>query len=203
MASPTRWAWVWASSGCWWWTGKPGVLQFMGSQRVGHFWVTELGCWVQSWAFGKSKWPTEELVWAQGQEQGQRRDLIKGDWRCVCEGHSHWRWTTPLLQSRKSGLFLLGSDKSHSEGHSLRSSCLMVVGAVLWWWVNLHWTYLSRLAFLQAGVLQKSQTLVGTTSNLETHSLSPHHLPKTPYSFSFLFLPQVSESTSKIFWPTV
>ena len=35
-------AWVWASSGSWWWTGKPGVLQSMGSQRVGHDWVTKL-----------------------------------------------------------------------------------------------------------------------------------------------------------------
>ena len=42
MASLTQWTWVWASSGNWWWTGKPGVLQFMGSQRVGHGWVTEL-----------------------------------------------------------------------------------------------------------------------------------------------------------------
>ena len=32
MASPSRWAWVWASSGSWWWTGKPGVLQSMGSR---------------------------------------------------------------------------------------------------------------------------------------------------------------------------
>ena len=42
MASPTRWTWVWVKSGSWWWTGRPGVLQFMGSQRVGHDWVTEL-----------------------------------------------------------------------------------------------------------------------------------------------------------------
>ena len=42
MASPTRWTWVWVNSGGWWWTGRPGVLQFMGSQRVGHNWVTEL-----------------------------------------------------------------------------------------------------------------------------------------------------------------
>ena len=33
---------VWVNSGSWWWTGRPGVLQFMGSQRVGHDWVTEL-----------------------------------------------------------------------------------------------------------------------------------------------------------------
>ena len=42
MASPTRWTWVWASSGSWWWTGRPGVLQSMGSQRVRHNWATEL-----------------------------------------------------------------------------------------------------------------------------------------------------------------
>ena len=42
MASPTRWTWVWASLESWSWTGKPGVLQSMGSQRVGHNWVTEL-----------------------------------------------------------------------------------------------------------------------------------------------------------------
>ena len=34
--------WVWVNSGSWWWTGRPGVLRFMGSQRVGHNWATEL-----------------------------------------------------------------------------------------------------------------------------------------------------------------
>ena len=41
MASPTWWSWVWARSRSWWWTGKPGVLQSMGSQRVGHDLATE------------------------------------------------------------------------------------------------------------------------------------------------------------------
>ena len=44
MASPTRWTWVWASSGCCQWTGGPGVLQSLGSQRVGHDSATELNC---------------------------------------------------------------------------------------------------------------------------------------------------------------
>ena len=35
MASPTQWTWVWVNSRSWWWTGRPGVLRFMGSQRVG------------------------------------------------------------------------------------------------------------------------------------------------------------------------
>ena len=41
MASLTQWTWVWASSGRWWRTGKPGMLQSMGSQRVRHSWATE------------------------------------------------------------------------------------------------------------------------------------------------------------------
>ena len=36
MASPTQWTWIWVSSRSWWWIGRPGVLRFMGSQRVGH-----------------------------------------------------------------------------------------------------------------------------------------------------------------------
>ena len=42
MASLTWWMWVWVNSRSWWWTGRPGVLRFMGSQRVRHEWVTEL-----------------------------------------------------------------------------------------------------------------------------------------------------------------
>ena len=53
VASPTRWTWVWAGSGSWWWTRMPGVLQSMGSQRVGHDWTTEL-----NWLF-----PTCSHVW--------------------------------------------------------------------------------------------------------------------------------------------
>ena len=55
MASPTQWTWVWVNSRSWWWTGRPGVLRFMGSKRVGHDWATELnwdnqcGRWLQPW----------------------------------------------------------------------------------------------------------------------------------------------------------
>ena len=48
MTSLTFWTWVWASSRSWWWTGKSGILQPMGSQRVRHDWATEL------------KWPIME-----------------------------------------------------------------------------------------------------------------------------------------------
>ena len=42
MLSRTRWTWVWASYGSWWWTGRPGMLKSMGSQRVKHDWATGL-----------------------------------------------------------------------------------------------------------------------------------------------------------------
>ena len=42
MASLTQWTWVWVDSRSWWWTGRPGVLQSMGSQRVRHDWAIEL-----------------------------------------------------------------------------------------------------------------------------------------------------------------
>ena len=50
MASLTRWTWVWLNSGSWWWTGRPGVQQFMGSQRVRKYWatVTQFSCSVMS-----------------------------------------------------------------------------------------------------------------------------------------------------------
>ena len=48
MASPTRWTWVWVDSGSWWWTERPGMLGFMGSQRVRHDWATELN-WAEPW----------------------------------------------------------------------------------------------------------------------------------------------------------
>ena len=49
MVSLTWWTWIWVSSGSWWWTGKPGMLQSMGSQSVGHDWVSELN-WPSAWA---------------------------------------------------------------------------------------------------------------------------------------------------------
>ena len=64
-ASPTQWTWVWASSGNWWWTGKPGMLQFMGSQRLEHNWATELMVFpvvmyggFESWTIKKAEYRT-------------------------------------------------------------------------------------------------------------------------------------------------
>ena len=69
MASPTPWVWV--NSGSWWWTGRPSLLQSMGSQRVGHNWVTKLNWtakWEEIWAFPSnigSKTPFCTRPWMQ------------------------------------------------------------------------------------------------------------------------------------------
>ena len=51
MASLTQQTWVWVNFGSWWWTGRPGVLHSMGSQRIGHDWVTKLNCVTAYWFF--------------------------------------------------------------------------------------------------------------------------------------------------------
>ena len=59
MASMTRWTWVWAHSVYLWWTGKPGVLQSIGWQRVRHDWATELN-W--GYAIRMSAWPLQRRL---------------------------------------------------------------------------------------------------------------------------------------------
>ena len=68
MASPARWAWIWASSGRWWWTGRPGVLQSIGSQRVGHDWVTELSWknWIELKSFSTCNLKERNVNWFIG-----------------------------------------------------------------------------------------------------------------------------------------
>ena len=57
MASSTQWTWVWVNSGSWWWTGRPGVLRFMGSQKVTETWLSD---WTELKALGK--WQTRNQL---------------------------------------------------------------------------------------------------------------------------------------------
>ena len=63
MASLTRWTWVWVNSRSWWWTGRLGMLQFMGLQRVGQDWGTELNWCSTEWDAQKPgrRWAAEKL----------------------------------------------------------------------------------------------------------------------------------------------
>ena len=72
MASPTQRTWVWVDSESWCWTGRPGMLRFIGSQRVRHDWVTELNWRVLcSYFVAVAKNPLANAggtVWPLGQE---------------------------------------------------------------------------------------------------------------------------------------
>ena len=72
--SPSRWTWVWVGSRSWWWTGSSGVLQSMGSQKVGHDWATELIELTEGHKLANSQtfsvlWSTRVLLWRNVQVQ--------------------------------------------------------------------------------------------------------------------------------------
>ena len=77
MASLIQWTWVWVNSGSWWWTGRPGVLQFMGSQRVGHDWVTELN-WTDLQHYISTcyttQWFSISISWLSSYDQSPYKD---------------------------------------------------------------------------------------------------------------------------------
>ena len=79
MASLTRWTWVWVNSGSWWWTGRPGVLRFMGSQRIGHDWVTKL-----NWCYSKCAVveTTTNWMWTK---------ILKGIWWSNMGNNDIWQ----------------------------------------------------------------------------------------------------------------
>ena len=85
MASLTRWPWVLTGSRCWWWTGKPGVIQSMGSQRLGHDWPSELNLialhtqFLKSWSKSSPHLTGVKYMHCQGYFMApflQRRDII-------------------------------------------------------------------------------------------------------------------------------
>ena len=103
MASLTQWAWVWVNSESWWWTGRPGVLWFMGSQRVGYDWATELnwtGCLRYLWQQKKQmiliyvfsprvyKWTTSKSCFNQLQDLPRNAEtiLVSHSHRLKCSG---------------------------------------------------------------------------------------------------------------------
>ena len=98
MASLTRWTWVWMNSGSWWWTGRPGMLRFMGSQRVGHDWATDL-IWYKLTREGeRDRWKEErekerdtenECVFGR-QVPGMRCEFVRSPTGSSC---THRVWT--------------------------------------------------------------------------------------------------------------
>ena len=70
MISPTQWTWVWVNSGSFYWSGKPGVLRFMGSQRVGHNWAAELNWYIYTYT----------CIWASLVSQMEKQPGMQEIW---------------------------------------------------------------------------------------------------------------------------
>ena len=81
MASPTQWTWVWVNSGNWWLTGRAGMLQSMGSERVGHDWVTELH-WTEGLTVNLSRDPGRQGL-------SLCSSCATPEHQCLSEGHSY------------------------------------------------------------------------------------------------------------------
>ena len=127
MASPTWWAWIWASSGRWWRTGKPGMLQSMGSQRVGHDWTTTRVFGVAIWLdrgrrngeivlkqclHSRGIMCTFWVTWeeAYGNYRGVLSPKPAWKWPCLWYGKSKWyyfieigNWTKLLITKVSAG----------------------------------------------------------------------------------------------------
>ena len=86
ITSLTQWTWIWVNSRSWWWTGRPGMLQSMGSQKVRHNWATELNWWLRS----------KESACNAGDT-----DLTAGSGRCPCR--RKWQFTPVFLPGKFHG----------------------------------------------------------------------------------------------------
>ena len=97
MASPT-WTWVWVNSRSWWWTGRPGVLRFMGLQGVRHDWATELTD-VKVVYFHPAYFTYYQsiLCWNAGLDEAQLESRLLGKISITLD----MQMTPPLLQNVK------------------------------------------------------------------------------------------------------
>ena len=114
MASLTQWTWVWVS---WWWTGRPGVLQSMGSQRIRHDWVTELSvtqscpmlCWTSIKNVVLKKRPQLPSGFWGKAVKGKMGERLAGAWsahvalNCLVVSVTFWEWASSTWFQQPSG----------------------------------------------------------------------------------------------------
>ena len=98
MASLTQRTWVWVNSRSWWWTGRPGVLQFMGSQRVGHHWDTELN-WTELKHYLCLEFPLWERFYFQTHFFTSIGLFHFYNTSCVCSNKLNFKVTYPFYQN--------------------------------------------------------------------------------------------------------
>ena len=129
------------SSGSWWWTGKPGVLQSMGSQRVGHDWVTEL-LWIPFWSGRPPKGSLEFILGTAWYIEERKKAEKTGIFSCllpICEGslgtssdeammQSPWQASAQslLIQLQSVGSVKIRSQPRHRDTKWLFQGCTVI-----------------------------------------------------------------------------
>ena len=122
MAILTRWTWIWVNSESWWWTGRPGVLWFMGLWRVGHDWATELN-WTEAWRIQeslKSRW--RDWPWTGGITHVPR-SWGKDKWSVHRKGFTSSKW-----RHRKDYFYQM----KHLSANMSLSSFLLLPSNIYW-----------------------------------------------------------------------
>ena len=104
MASPTWWAWVCVNSGSWWWTGKPGVLWSMGSQRVRQYWATELN-WLLACGFATAASMPSPSPTMWSFSCSPRAPTPKQKCNGITPPHKHPQWTFCRLRVFQKNIF--------------------------------------------------------------------------------------------------
>ena len=103
IASPTWWTWVWVNFGSWWWTGRPGMLRFMGSQRVGHDWATVLNLTELKKLSSKLK------AWISS----VHHELVFNNFSTLSVQFTHvWLFATPWIAACQASLSITNSQSS-------------------------------------------------------------------------------------------
>ena len=122
MASLTRWTWVWVNSGSWWWTGRPGVLQSMGTQKVGYNWATELI--LVQWEHTAPQIVIQFLLWAVSTRvstcslpaKGNKADLFPESFQIwiILKVHNNYKINTKYIHNLKNLIYTYSHTQTHT-----------------------------------------------------------------------------------------
>ena len=200
------WTWVWASSRSWWWTGKPGVLQSMGLQRVRHDWVTELN-WTELRQFKHFEECTSVLdvgngAFGRSLQRSSRNPLndqiTKKQW-ALNNDIQAWEFrssildgpdapTEPALQGEKPSMrwFLSWCSKSSMRPELLLWLLVLALGT--FFWVNLS----TSMGYPGGSEVKASASNVGDPGSIPVLGRSPGEENGNPLQYSCLENPMAT-----------
>jgi len=164
MASPTRWMRVWVNSRSWWWLGRPGVLRFMGSQRVRHNWATELN-WNLTWGF-------------PGSSHGKESACNVGDfdpWAKKMPWRREWLHTPVFLRGESHGCKRL---KGYSPDGRGWDGWMASLTPWNWSWASFWKCWRTELWWAAVHEVSKSWTSLSNWTELKPHIFNRNHLRK-------------------------